>query len=691
MRPTHTATLTVLLACTLAMPWARSASADQTNAAWWYQRAISRLSALPSKPLSDAIDWASDPVSAPSPEIRELLARAQSLLADFRRGAAQAGSDFGHDYSQGFELMLPALAPLRRIAHLNRIDGMVALHDGDHARAVRAAEGMLRLSAHLPEDEIMISSLVGAAVYTMADGFIESCLGRGAISADDARRLAAAMDGLPDRDPFGMVESLAREQSVAVDWLSTLRDEDEAWPERMASYFSDDDPETAEALASLDADAFSAALGQYDAAMSHVVEAFSLDDRAAGAAALAPLLAEIERGEHGPLVQLFMPAVGMLLSRLEQMEAAVRARREHLTALAEGRRDPSDEVNAAAEYLEAGRLLHACDAETFAALMQSDVPLETVEARQAWDALHALLESASRRRRCDFNAILTNRPFIASPEGPGLRACLLALHAAAARPPVAAADAAQRPVAPDLHAAALRMIAHLSGDTAITSALIATEALAGTLPAVTRLHDTGALDGDAKSVLAAAIRRIPRADPCAHIRAGQSLRQGLGVRLHTLRLHSAALAGRSADMRRSAEPLRETQDAAAAIGCLLDLVDAHADPSERIRESRDGTLTRLGALLDQDAVDALAALASPELHQSPSLLLALIEGADPPLPRPARLDGRSAEVRSLLRRLSRLVRTAEDEEGEDDESADREASLQPIDAGQAAGHAPDTP
>lgn len=657
MRQTHAVTLAVLIACTVALPWTRSASADHANAAWWYQRAISRLSALPSQSLSDAIDWASDPVSAPSPEIRELLSRAQSLLADFRRGTMQSTSDFGLDYSQGFEMMLPALGPLRRIAHLNRIDGMVALHDGDHARAVRAAEGMLRLSAHLPADEIMISSLVGTAVYTMADGFIESCLGRGAISADDARRLAAAMDGLPDRDPFGMVESLAREQSVAVDWLSTLRDADDAWSERIAEFFAGEDPETAAALASMDDDAFSAALGQYDAAMSLVVDAFSMEDRAAGAAALAPLLAEVERGEHGPLVQLFMPAVGMLLSRLEQNEAAVRARREHLIALADGRRDPLDEINAAAEYLEAGRLLTACDEDTWQELMQDEVPLASDESRRVWTSLHALLDGASRRRRCDFDAILRTRPLLAAQEAPGLRACLRALRAAAARPPVddGSTDAGTQAaaLAADLHAIALRMIAHLSGDTSVATALVASEALDETHAALSRLNDAGALDREAKTVLAAALRRIPRSDPCAHVRALKSLRDRLAMRSSWLRRPHAAHTGGAPAIPPEDAPPEIGPDGVGAIACLYDLLDV-VGPA---REACEAALLRLGDLLDQDAVEALVQMVRRSTPASFPEWTAMTNAQATP---PARLEGRSAEARAMLRRIAILVRVAGD-------------------------------
>jgi hypothetical protein len=101
--------------------------------------------------------------------VRAVLARVEPVLSAARSGARQEYNDFGLDYTQGFELMLPHLGKLRNIGRLMAADAAVRLHDGDASGAAGEIASAYRIADHLPADEILISSLVGQAVFQSAD------------------------------------------------------------------------------------------------------------------------------------------------------------------------------------------------------------------------------------------------------------------------------------------------------------------------------------------------------------------------------------------------------------------------------------------------------------------------------------------------------------------------------------------
>ncbi len=145
------------------------------NAATWYRRAIEAYESLPTdvKKALGNYDW-SNPNAPITAEFRLALAQVQPVLRLAHRGAKQGYNDFELDYGQGFDLLLPHLGSMRGITLLMRTDAVVRLRDGDTAGAAAAVASIYRMGGHLTSDRILISSLVGQAIFSAGDMVAQS-------------------------------------------------------------------------------------------------------------------------------------------------------------------------------------------------------------------------------------------------------------------------------------------------------------------------------------------------------------------------------------------------------------------------------------------------------------------------------------------------------------------------------------
>src|SRR5436190_22734896 len=131
-------TLTRLAALCLAVMLSGAARAQtgSRNAATWFQRAIDQYNRSFTQEQREAVEaYLEHPNTPPTPEVRDIIGQAQGLFTIVRRGSAMEYCDFGLDRSQGFEMTLPHLSPLRGIGKLMSADALIHLQDGDSAGA----------------------------------------------------------------------------------------------------------------------------------------------------------------------------------------------------------------------------------------------------------------------------------------------------------------------------------------------------------------------------------------------------------------------------------------------------------------------------------------------------------------------------------------------------------------------------
>ncbi|MDY7107776.1 MAG: hypothetical protein SYC29_03985, partial [Planctomycetota bacterium] len=473
--------------------------------------------------------------AAPSTRLREALARAAPALDLMRRGSRQQYADFNLDYSRGFDLLLPHLSPMRTLSRIMYVDALVRVNDGDWSGAADRISATYHISAHCADDCIIISSLIGAAIFKVGDKAAQYGFDRAGFSDLDCAKMLRAVQGLETGDPLNTVESVAMEQELAIAWLQKhLGPESGRQNVPDAFQWLVEDERAGAFLAQMtDAD-FQAELDAYDRGMDRFVEAMMMEDRDAARAELARLSEELGDGEYGHLAKMLMPSLSRYYEQMCEVQDQIAARAEMLRALATGRIRPEDEANAALYYARGIALLRKIEPSRFEAICAYEAreitePDETMlKTFEDGQAVIDLFREGSQKRRCDF-AVLRPRyelPFCPEYLG-GLRDAVRFLHADARR----RLEGGEPTAAADRLAIGYRLVAHLEEDEPVLSALLAHRIFDRTHElAASALVGVGLKEKQRAGLLDAA-ELIGRKDPFGYISSLLGTRPPLGVRL----------------------------------------------------------------------------------------------------------------------------------------------------------------
>jgi hypothetical protein len=514
---------------------ARGASAappEDANAATWYRKAMERFAAAGLTDAERATLDGYDPRSGarPSVELRALLARLEPAFNALRRGAAEDFSDFELDYAQGLDLVLPHLQPLRDVAFLMQRDAAVRLYDGDGAGAAGDIASIYRMSAHVSQDGVLISSLVGQSLFRVADRITQQGLDSAALPPEVCATLLAGLESMPRGDPFGVVGCLLTERDVVMKWLRDRYDDEHARG-RMAEDLGLDgeDAIQLDALLLVDGER-EAALDAADEVMGRAVEAFLSDDPAEARLTLECLNEEVRRGEHGAIAAVLLPSYLRLYESMSEGRSLVSGRIELLRSVATGERPASSLVNAAVWYLRAVEMIQALDAEFRGQLPRLAAGSKRVEEGPAQHlasaaAIVETLRQGAQAPRCDF-AIAGGKAAAVPAYLPGIREALQLLQADALRL-LAAGD---RAAAADRLATSLRLGAHLAGDPQIAQALVAHAGFEASAGIVERAG--GLLEAEEKAAIRAALAAMPARDPFGYMGALARARRDVLKALH---------------------------------------------------------------------------------------------------------------------------------------------------------------
>lgn len=656
---------------------AGTAHAQHRNAAEHYRRAIERLERLDEGDWEAVEDYRADPSVVP-PGLREAMAKAGPALADLQRGARQDVSDFGLDYSQGWDLLLPHLGPMRRLARVAQADIYLRLHDGDAAGAADRLAGLYRYAEHLGRDRTMISSLVGNAVFRLTDETVQYGVDRAAFDAGASADLHRSLQQYNSADPFGAVEALVMEQELTLRTIQQSIDEagdPAAGLQKLGALIS---PEGADdiamALANADVDQ---EIASYDALMGEVIEAFSEPDAELGAERLEEIAAELQEGEHGMLAMLFMPAFTRVHARLNESREMIEDRMAQLEEIAEGRVDPIEEANALHFYLQAFDAWNALDAADRAALLayaKSGGSIDEQLGARLDRAKGVLefIEQGAARRRCDFDLMpARGAGVLIQGHEPVLRECLALLRAAAREG--MAND--RRGDGVPLLATSLRVIGHFDDDPAMLTPIVLHGAFGDVARLIEAEEAAGRLTDGEKSVLRDGWSAVGMKDPFGWVASLMHEREALA----SLIVHRIIPAELQTGERAAAvmETLRTMDgDDLLAICAVLDApppegkeANAEESDADEAKIEVKSPIQRLGDLIDVEQLKAARRMGGAILPALARGDLETVMAMDPPAF--ARFDERRVESRGMMRRLGRLLRV---EEPKDDGASDAETT-----------------
>jgi hypothetical protein len=156
------------------------------------------LEASPQMPLTHRTDL----TEAERERAKVFLAKLAPLLSTIADASAERRCDFGLDRREGFELVLPHLGPMRRSVHLLQLQSEVQRGDGDMTGFVQTQGAVVRIAMQPVQDEMVIGSLVGAAIAHSAMQYTRAAIDQGQCTQQAAKDLIEAMAPLQGDDPM---------------------------------------------------------------------------------------------------------------------------------------------------------------------------------------------------------------------------------------------------------------------------------------------------------------------------------------------------------------------------------------------------------------------------------------------------------------------------------------------------------
>jgi hypothetical protein len=177
MRFTKHISRVILLACivaTVMTPTSRAVPPDPNNAALLYYQAFLLMPQDRDQVLLLLQDLPHG--VEPNDQIREYLKQCQPAV-DLAVAASEIPvCDWGPRYSQGYQLVMPHLMHIRRLAFLLRDDLKVRVTDRQYHEALVRCLALRRMGQHVG-DQTLISLLVNIAIQAQADKAVRNTLG----------------------------------------------------------------------------------------------------------------------------------------------------------------------------------------------------------------------------------------------------------------------------------------------------------------------------------------------------------------------------------------------------------------------------------------------------------------------------------------------------------------------------------
>lgn len=631
------------------------------NAAAWYQRAFAELERFTPEEMELIEAYRSGGGVAPSPEVRALINRAAPIIDNALRASSQGYSDFGLDYSQGFDMLLPHLGKMRSIARLMQADSMMRLGDGDGAGAAERIAAMYRLADHTGDDHILISSLVSRAVFEVADTSAQMGFDHGAFDPATAMVLLRSARAFDQDDPFQSIEALAMEQTLCMNMIRDhfMGGDEQKKSDILAMLAREGDLD--EQFGALTPEQLEVHIGRYSALMDRYAEVWSGDDPEAAKEQLAQIERELEAGEHGLIAQLLMPALGRAYEMMRLGRDKLHDRIELLEGITQGQVDVQTLTNAAVWYRRGIERLGDLD-ESWVEAMKSFDPRGEASSVLIEQLTHAglaaqeaidLFVQGSNMRRCDFSVGRNALESFIPTYGDGMRDAFILLSLEAVRRAALEDEAG----ASAMLAAAFRMAGHLADDRLLVSSLVTRDGFLLASTTAAAIDRRRRFDEPSRQALAAAIRRNGTSDPFGFVEAAMATRENI---VKSIVQWGEPKEREAREARLGAWLKTLDADELLYVQAMLDVINFDLTPREPFNRADAG---RLSEYLLAETMD-LAAIDAPAFAE----LLRAGRAEAFEVPETAQIIGAAARMSSARRDQWATISWAQEREGGEEES-----------------------
>lgn len=303
------------------------------NAALQYHAAWMLL-----EPVLDYNEFTSDELDALDEGIlperyAELLESNQAYIELLIDASRLEECDFGLNYEQGIEMLIPQLAVMRSSAKLLVNDARRLRNTDTDAVAERLA-ATIRIGEHASQTRTVIGSLVGVAIADLARSETTKLLDENRMNVEQAKLVDAALDRVLVEDPFFSLGSVRTEAVMMTTWIKHEFN-NEAAGEQFVDVFviagAEGHEDTLEReLQDMDGKTIGRMTEQAAFGYEDLIEAWQAADPEA---AMERVEQKLIRGGYGPVARLVMPALGNFRERLDESEKSLAILRERLEAV----------------------------------------------------------------------------------------------------------------------------------------------------------------------------------------------------------------------------------------------------------------------------------------------------------------------------------------------------------------------
>lgn len=266
---------------------------------------------------------------------RFLLTKAQPILDGIRPAGSMRRSDFDLDRSQGLQMVLPHLGPMRGMARLLEVQTALAIHDGNWDQTQSSLRSLAALGSHAGQDRMLVSSLAGSAIGALSMPVLDAVLDDGTLTQDRAKELLEGLRGWRGIDPFNFGDATRSEYRLLVTTVAGKNGDEVA--ESLSGF------DEAAALRGMSARQVAQMAAQARAFYERAGAAFETEDEHAARRTIAELEQELR---NNPLLAALGPSLERALEAKLRVGGDIAARLGRLEAIAEGRKTALEMANA---------------------------------------------------------------------------------------------------------------------------------------------------------------------------------------------------------------------------------------------------------------------------------------------------------------------------------------------------------
>ena len=269
------------------------------------------------------------------------------LVTRAREIANMEHCDWGLDYSQGFDMLLPHLGRIREVQKILQYSIRAEVDKGNTSSALSEIDTMLGVTSHNLGSKTIIGSLVANSCFNLATsekGIIDS--------VEDAEQLEAllvSVNRFDEFDPFGLRGNIGDEKEMAVNWLKNTENIDFSIFQSITGTGEETN------IPSLDMLDMDEEIKKYSSAMERMESIFQMTDRDAAFAASEQIDAELAAGK---LSFLAIPSKNLLKTAFRAEETVA-----DFKQLLRDKIDMIRSPNSATYFLKAVESYNSIDAE----------------------------------------------------------------------------------------------------------------------------------------------------------------------------------------------------------------------------------------------------------------------------------------------------------------------------------------